>query len=274
MRCFVAVGAAVRRRRRPRLTSVTFVSFVFAVEWYEKYRLDPPADPPMDAAADLMEGDTAEMVAEYERILLEYLEMFADDTAAAAMDGFLDETTGETYYEKDDGYEGDLHMSIGSLYMARSDNSESIQAASHLEQAVRLYELSGEVQSQNMATVKFNLSILHLRNGDYPMSARLHGEALDIFRAVIGDGVNPMAMGDEELNSLLLMQQEQEESYFQATRTSKTTTTTSPQTKGSKAPSVQATKTAGGGGGGGGPPTILVDVQRFLSQNDSLREEL
>jgi tetratricopeptide (TPR) repeat protein len=244
------------------------------VEWNVKYDLDPPAVD--QSAADFMGGgdSTDDMVAEYERVLQEYLEMFADDTVGG-MDGFFDEASGETYYEKDDGYEGDLHTSIATLYMARGDNSENILAASHLEQAVRLYELSGEQDGQNMATAKFNLSILHARNGDYLASAQLHSEALDIFRAVVGEGVNPMGMGVDELSTLLEQQQQEQNSAYQNQHftTSKTTTTssstaTSQATK-KTAPSMQAANTANDAG-----PTILVDVQRFLSQNDSLREEL
>jgi hypothetical protein len=171
------------------------------VEWNEKYNLDPPVDPL--TAADL-DGNTAAMLTEHEKNLEEYLKMFDGDTGAM-LDGGYDEDTGEEYdYEKDDGYEGDLHLSLGSLYMALGGDNSAL-AASHLEQAVRLYELSGEREGDNTATAKFNLAILHLRSGDYRASARWHGEALDGFLAVTGETVPPARVpaAVNELSTLL-----------------------------------------------------------------------
>lgn len=275
------------------LQKCVLFGLIFAVEWNEKYRLDPPADD--SSFADEFEGETSELMAEYEEILEEYQEMFAAD-GRSAMEGFFDEMSGETYYEKDDGYEGDLHMSLGALYMSRSDNSESIQAASHLEQAIRLYELSGEAQSQNMASAKFDLSILHLRNGEYRMSARRHGEALDIFRTVMGDDDGSVGGSVEELNSFLpqreLPQQIQPQQQDSSSSSSKAGSATGPAASRQRQRSttnkgtamdrdhasrqnrlsmVEANKIDATGKGG---PTIVVDVHRFLSQNDSYKDEL
>lgn len=224
------------------------------------------------------------MLAGYEQRLQEYLEAFDGDTSGMLEDGY-DEMLDELYEynEKDDGYEGDLHLSIGALYMAQGGDN-NLFAASHLEQAVRLYELSGERDGENTATAKFNLSILHLRGGDYRASAQLHGEALDIFRSVNEENVSLTGLlGVNELRTLMIQHPQRQESSRNddqpspstkakaaspATQTTTTTTRESHSSIKETKPSLQAAADHSDG------PSILIDVNSFLNQNNSLKEEL
>jgi tetratricopeptide (TPR) repeat protein len=92
---------------------------------------------------------------------------------------------------KDGSYEGDLHATLGSMYMAKQD---FVAALSHFNQAIRLYELAGEHHSVVMANTKFNLATLNFRIGEYSTSADEYDEALDIFKQVYGDGTNPFSL--------------------------------------------------------------------------------
>jgi hypothetical protein len=72
-----------------------------------------------------------------------------------------------------------------------------VLAASHLQQAVRKYELSGEAYTDNMATAKYNLAMLYFKSSEFSKSAVLHAEAIDVFRAV-GAEFSPVHVEDIE----------------------------------------------------------------------------
>jgi tetratricopeptide (TPR) repeat protein len=98
----------------------------------------------------------------------------------------------QLYLGKDDLYEGDIHMSLGSLFLAKGD---LVSAGSHLSQSIKLYELSGEEEDRNLADAKFNMSVLKYRTGDYALSREFYDSALDIYRDVVGAGIDPRMAG-------------------------------------------------------------------------------
>jgi hypothetical protein len=174
------------------------------VQLYEQYHLDPPFNDPLLLHSPSMienNGDRPisknDLLIQYERSLEEYYALFSDYDFEQQHSVFfnddilsVDESNGSNnyYYDKDDGYEADLHVLIGTLYM-ESDNQSSGQnsislASNHFEQAVRLYDISGEVHSTNMALAKYNLFLLHLRDGDYRTASSLYNDAIDTLRMI------------------------------------------------------------------------------------------
>jgi tetratricopeptide (TPR) repeat protein len=136
--------------------------------------------------------DWADQVTELENSLEEYINLGADDMS---MYGEEADIFGEDGYGlKDPGYEGDLHTNLGSLYLAQGD---TVLAASHLQQAIRKYELTGEAYTDNMATAKYNLAMLYFKSSEFSKSAVLHAEAIDVFRAV-GAEFSPVHVEDIE----------------------------------------------------------------------------
>jgi tetratricopeptide (TPR) repeat protein len=166
------------------------------VQWHERHQL--PAPPAAKVALFGYGGAAGSgggggggddgLIEEYELALEAYRDSVAEQ-AGAPYEGADDE---ELQYDPalQDGYEGDLHMSLGSLYLSQGD---TYAAASHLQQAVQLYERSDEAGDvSNAADVKLTLSELHFTNGDYRAAVQLHEQALDLYRRAHGDGVNPM----------------------------------------------------------------------------------
>jgi tetratricopeptide (TPR) repeat protein len=101
----------------------------------------------------------------------------------------------EYYADADDGYEGDLHASIGGLYLERG---EAEHGMGHLEQAVRLYQTKGEGTERPTADVKLNLAMAYYRVRRFADSQRVQFEALDIYRELYKDGVNPFTQDWDE----------------------------------------------------------------------------
>jgi tetratricopeptide (TPR) repeat protein len=149
---------------------------VRAVDCYENFQL-----PPIQTAEDdeLGNFDWSDQVAQLQNALEEYMNLDADDMSIYGEEA---EFFGDDGYSiKDPGYEGDLHTNLGSLYLAQGD---MVLAASHLQQAVRKYELLGEANTHNMATAKYNLAMLYFKSSEFSKSAVFQAEAIDIFRAV------------------------------------------------------------------------------------------
>jgi tetratricopeptide (TPR) repeat protein len=159
-----------------------------SMDVYDKYKLPPAAT----AEEGLLLGE--ETLQAYEQALEDYHEMINNPQD----NGPMDEVAGETVlYEKDDGYEGDLHTTLGSLYLSAGDH---VTAESHLLQSIRLYALSGEQSERSTADTKFNLAAIYFQKGDYLSSAELRRGALDIYRDTVGEGVNPMLDGVPSLD--------------------------------------------------------------------------
>jgi hypothetical protein len=251
------------------------------------YQLDPSVYRMIDSSSTVT---IKEMLADYVHTLEEYHALFPDDTQNAFPlpidDMLVDESTGSEYYfEKDDSYEADLHVAIGTLYAELATSTTTgersiTDATSHFQQAIRLYEMSGERQSANMALAKYNLSILHFQNGDFRMASNRYSDALDIFRSIQdinGDGLH---VDDMELLASRLAQQQKNLQFsghhHQPHRTSKSQTTrTTKVTVARKTNEATSVKQQGAiTNWKEGASSILLDVHRFLHQNDSQQDEL
>jgi tetratricopeptide (TPR) repeat protein len=91
-------------------------------------------------------------------------------------------------YESDDLYEADLHATIGAIQLS---NGQVELAMTSLVKAIDLYEVhKGEEYA--IADVKLNMGMALFRLREFDESARLHEEALELFRETVGEGKNPL----------------------------------------------------------------------------------
>jgi tetratricopeptide (TPR) repeat protein len=159
-----------------------------AMEWYSENNIAPPEHGAFDQG--VTELDDA--IAEYEAQLEAY-----NVLNNQGMDIGVSDYEDEIYMGKDELYEGDIHMSLGSLFLAKGD---LVSAGSHLSQSIKLYEISGEEEDRNLADAKFNMSVLKYQTGDYALSREFYDSALDIYRDVVGAGIDPrMTMDASEI---------------------------------------------------------------------------
>jgi len=169
-----------------------------AMVWYERYSISEPP-----AMGDMADDD--EVLHEYEQALKEYNETLVDGVEVPVSVGEMGEYP---YSEDDERYRGDLHASLGSLYMSKGD---LLHAVAHLTQAMDLYTSIGEQEGLSMADIKFNLAMLYLRRGEFKYSADYNDQALDTYRKVVGNGKNPMQvdrMGMPEKDMSYIQKQE------------------------------------------------------------------
>jgi tetratricopeptide (TPR) repeat protein len=185
------------------------------VQWNEEHDITPPSS--LSLGSEQVDDD-AEMLAQYQQKLQEYKNTFGEHSMDGGAGGgrlFGDEdgyfqsarrssTTGSSSnsedgnYElvKNHGYEGDLHATLGALYLSTNDD-DIVAASSHLIQAIRLYELSGDTTDTPMADVKLNMALLYLRLGEFISSADAYDDALDIYQQIYGDGINPLSLSSK-----------------------------------------------------------------------------
>ncbi|GAX24056.1 hypothetical protein FisN_26Lh132 [Fistulifera solaris] len=129
-----------------------------------------------------------ESIQMYQDALHEYNELLSESN---------DPTASSAVYEMEFGYVGDLHATLGSLYLS---TNELILAEMHLRQAIRSY-ISDDENRRYLADVHFNLAQLLFQQGEYLESAEQRALACDLYKETVGEGVNPMMAGieDEEL---------------------------------------------------------------------------
>lgn len=136
-----------------------------------------------------------ETIKQYEAVLEEYREKILNDptTGNVPLNGeHLAE--GEGVYHKNDYFEGDIHMTLGTLYMSTS--ADYVQAESHFRQAIQLYQLSSDIQTiKAMADCRYNLASLLFQMKKYDDSAETRKMALDAYREIVGEGVDPLSTG-------------------------------------------------------------------------------
>jgi len=101
----------------------------------------------------------------------------------------------DVYYERDDGYEADMLMSIGSIYMSMGETTHAIPC---LEQAIALYNSNGESKSPAMADTKNNLAVAYFLVQRFQDSQTARFEALDLYQTLYGDNVNPYLQNLED----------------------------------------------------------------------------
>ena len=110
-------------------------------------------------------------------------------------------------YQRDYGYEGDLHSTLGALYLSRD---EAKRARGHLENAIALYESEdksrmhgGKSNARSLADVKFNLAMALYRLRHFSVSTKIQFEALDMYQDLYGPGLNPLVQRLEEYEQAL-----------------------------------------------------------------------
>eukprot|EP00977_Amphora_coffeiformis_P005203 scaffold1115_cov165-Amphora_coffeaeformis.AAC.3 len=167
--------------------------------WFRRHNVAPPQPPPPDGLANNEEQNA--MILTYEQGLEEYHAMFADgvdssDPVVSDTNGFYSggdaDYGSQTFYQRDDGYEGDLHNTLGALYLNSGDYD---QAAMHLQQALRLYLKAGEAQDTTTATAHTQLALLYFQQGEYDASMEQHRLAVEIFKKIVTPGSNPLHHG-------------------------------------------------------------------------------
>jgi tetratricopeptide (TPR) repeat protein len=155
----------------------------------------------------IMEDQEDAALQEYTHALKEYREMLQSPNGQPKQKKSSiyypkgNEEDEEYYADADDGYEGDLHASIGGLYLERG---EAEHGMGHLEQAVRLYQTKGEGTERPTADVKLNLAIAYYRVRRFTDSQRVQFEALDIYRELYKDGVNPFTQDWDEYQDMMM----------------------------------------------------------------------
>jgi tetratricopeptide (TPR) repeat protein len=191
-----------------RLPTTVLLSFFSAVSLIEEYNL-PVEGLHNQLDAEFADLDDDKQLKESLTKLEEYDNKFgrsnvvggSSDPMSEREHQFFDQTEEEEHYydengelnisRKDDSYEGDLHANLASMYIAKQD---FVAALSHFNQAIRLYEVAGEDESIVMANTKFNLATLNFRIGAYSASAEKYDEALDLYKQIHGDGINPFSL--------------------------------------------------------------------------------
>ncbi len=202
------------------ISSCIYSNFHPKVEWIEAYNLPPLSIVNEQQQQQMLHDDTIEssetnqkLLLEYQLKLQEYGNKFGKNSMNSAgeiptydnihdyfrgMGGSVDDDSSYTLVQ-DDGYEGDLHYSLGTIYMSMND---LVIASSHFDQAVRLYELAGEHESVAMANTKYNKAILNLYLALYGASADAHNDALDLYQHIYGPDINPFSESSK-LKSML-----------------------------------------------------------------------
>jgi tetratricopeptide (TPR) repeat protein len=113
--------------------------------------------------------------------------------------GLLNDDGYDYYYQRDDEYEGDLHVTLGALYLSNDDLEKAMV---YFENAISLYQIN-DSHSRRMADAKTNMAMALFRARQFQESIRVHTEALELYRALYGDGVNPLTQGLEDYEDLL-----------------------------------------------------------------------
>ena len=174
-----------------------------SMDWFQRYNIAPPQSPPVDNTES--GDDQANIIQTYEQALEEYHAMFLDgvdssDPVVSDSNGFYSSGDADygtqEFFQRNDGYEGDLHNTLGAFYLNIGDLE---QAKLHLQQALRLYLKAGEAQDATTATTYTQLALLHFQQGEYEMSTEQHRQSVEIFRKIVSPGTNPLHHGGQPL---------------------------------------------------------------------------
>jgi hypothetical protein len=199
----------------------------------------------------------------------------------------------EYYYEKDDIYEADIHLSIGTLYIKEFDkgtftSNSFTNAMTHLDQAVRLYEMSSDDTDHsittNMTLAKYYLFLLHLRDGNYHFAAQRYNDAIDWLRKldalVLTDSdmfedndIDPNLFAEESIlqhqptkrnpQPFKSLKQQQRKKTYESEKTTRISKMRRATNRGSNEVNVESASDTEE------KPSIYIDLQHYLSQNQS-----
>lgn len=169
-----------------------------ALEWHEQQDI---VVAPIQLQNDDEHGDTLQLHVD---ALRDYRKMVEGGNVKKEVkpEGLLDDGP-DFYYERDNEYEGDLHFTLGTLYLSNDDDLDKTVA--YFENAISLYQIN-DSNSRRMADAKKNLAMALFRERQFQESIRLHTEALELYRELYGDGVNPLSQGFEDYEELFLSQ--------------------------------------------------------------------
>ena len=170
-----------------------------AMEWYEKYNLNS-----REVMPQVQLGDDESILEQYLETLRTYKSQTQGKRTSSPTkpaseikpDMPNSGASGAFYIPHNDGYEADLQAAIGGIYLSTGQTERSI---AYFEKAIQLYEtLGAESRSRQVADVKLNLAMAYLYDKNFEESAHIRQEALETYRELYGDGVNPIAQGLEE----------------------------------------------------------------------------
>ena len=284
--------------------TLTIFDLIVLVQYHEEYHLDPPSNDPLlhgsstvvEEMLVMIDGETpssrSDLLLQYEQLLADYNTLVANNNFQQQQNVMNDDQwllmdeSNEYYYEKDDIYEADIHVSIGILYMEEFDNgastSSSTEAMTHFEQALRLYDRSVDADSSiNMALAKYNLFLLHLRDGNYRVAARRYNEAIDLLRRIettstdMDEDLNVDYKLLAEIKDLQQNRNKRNQQPYQSTKQRKTSVKAEANSDTSIPTSTTDSSRANSNDKGtrNDKASIYIDLQHFLSQNESTKEE-
>jgi tetratricopeptide (TPR) repeat protein len=165
-------------------------SYQQAMEFYQQYYTGQMDAALLQQAQPVVGDEWQESIQMYQDALHEYNELLQESD---------DPTASSAGYEIDHGYIGDLHATLGSLYLS---TNELVLAEMHFRQAIRSYTATSDDENRRyLADVHFNLAQLLFQQGEYPDSSEQRALACDLYKETVGEGINPMMAGmeDEEL---------------------------------------------------------------------------
>ena len=166
------------------------------MDWHDQYNIPVPSVRSVESLDPLSNeaGGLDAIIESYLVTLRNYHSMAGGRTDVENDHGNVGRDSGNSY-QRDDRYEGDLHSTLGALFLSRD---KADKARGHLENAVALYESHhGSKRKQNsddltLADAKYNLAIALSRLRDFSESVKIHFEALDIYEELYGPGLNPL----------------------------------------------------------------------------------
>lgn len=91
-----------------------------------------------------------------------------------------------------------MYAALGSIELS---HGQIELAMTYFVKAIGLYEEVGG-EDRAIADVKFNMAGAQFRLGKFEESMTTHGEALDIYRQVVGDGKNPLVVDNALLKDV------------------------------------------------------------------------
>lgn len=146
------------------------------------------------------------LLSETQAVLLEYRAGIqgkaTPDRRSSLFSGIPGDETEQYMYQKDDGYEGDLLSSLGTIYLSMGKPENAI---SYFEQAVEKYKMNKDDQmSPAMADLLINTAMAYYRVQDFQKSKEQQWTALDFYRSLYGDGVNPYVQGLDAYETMMM----------------------------------------------------------------------
>lgn len=209
-------------------------SYRHAVAWYQMHDLPVVTSAATTATGtgsgvDNVNAVVEESIKAYVHQLEEYRRLAHGGGGTLKTDGTdalypprADQEDALYYMERDDGYEGDLLATIGALYLSMvqddGDGEASGRGILYLQQAIELYgrdddndaggggALPRQKNRRASADAQFNLAVAYFRSRQFAQSQVAHFDALDAYRELYGDGVNPYLHIMDEYREMVVQQ--------------------------------------------------------------------